>query len=217
LWLPKRETFPLPEINRHEYARHVLLPKIKFVMSSRLTQSWLTPLARLISGVTFTPQPTIEKGETPMKRNGWTVRPALLACLLAATAITPVMAQQNNAGLGSAWPTDAKDVSRLPGYHAYAWNRAGVKYVQINDNGGNVLAAFATANGVFLPLPMGRDAQNLQTPDTTSPATASTGVTVYQDETVQVTAAPQNSGAVLLSAVSTCTNPVECSTHINGN
>jgi hypothetical protein len=135
---------------------------------------------------------------------------------MAAALAGPAMAQQQPvSGLGSAWPTDAQDVSRMPGFHAYAWVKGGVKYVQINDNAGNVLAAFATANGTFLPLPMGREAGNLQTPqDATAPSASSSGVTVYQDSSVNVTATTQTNGTMLLKA-STCTNPVECSTHLN--
>jgi hypothetical protein len=157
-----------------------------------------------------------------MLKKAFAVRPALFIGLMAVTLAGPAMAQQQPAsGLGSAWPTDAQDVSRIPGFHAYAWVKGGVKYVQINDNAGNVLAAFATANGTFLPLPMGREAANLQTPQD-APATAastssSPGVTVYQDNSVSVTAATQSNGTTLLKAASasTCTNPVECSTHLN--
>lgn len=156
-----------------------------------------------------------------MFKNAFAVRPALFVGLMATALAGPAMAQQQpSSGLGSAWPTDARDVSRMPGFHAYAWIKGGVKYVQINDNAGNVLAAFATANGTFLPLPMGREAGNLQTPQDAPAAAASTpssGVTVYQDSSVSVTAATRSNGTTLLQAASiaTCTNPVECSTHIN--
>lgn len=155
-----------------------------------------------------------------MLKNAFAVRPALFIGLMAVTLAGPAMAQQQPAsGLGSAWPTDAQDVSRTPGFHAYAWIKGGVKYVQINDNAGNVLAAFATANGTFLPLPMGREAGNLRTPQdaTAASSTSSSGVTVYQDNSVSVTAATQSNGTMLLQAASTstCTNPVECSTHFN--
>ena len=154
-----------------------------------------------------------------MFKNAFAVRPALFIGFIAAALAGPAMAQQQpSSGLGSAWPTDAQDVSRMPGFHAYAWIKGGVKYVQINDNAGNVLAAFATANGTFMSLPMGRETTTLQTPQDT-PATAasasSPGVTVYQDSAVSVTAATQANGTTLLRAVSTCTNPVECSTHLN--
>jgi hypothetical protein len=156
-----------------------------------------------------------------MFKNAFAARSALFVGFMAAALAAPAMAQQQpSSGLGSAWPTDTQDVSRVPGFHAYAWVKGGVKYVQINDNAGNVLAAFATANGTFLPLPMGREAANLRTPHD-APASAasasSSGVTVYQDDSVSVTAATQSNGTMLLKAASasTCTNPVECSTHLN--
>ncbi|HEY0199903.1 MAG TPA: hypothetical protein VGC19_15420 [Rhodanobacter sp.] len=154
-----------------------------------------------------------------MFQKAFAIRPALIVGLMAATLASPALAQQQpSSGLGSAWPTDAPDVSRTPGYHAYAWVKAGVKYVQINDYSGNVLAAFATADGTFLPLPMGRDAANLQIPQDSPTATptddSSSGVAVYQDDSVKVMATPQPNGVVSLLVVSTCTNPVECSTHI---
>ncbi|MDE2155296.1 MAG: hypothetical protein KGJ32_05275 [Xanthomonadaceae bacterium] len=149
-----------------------------------------------------------------MKR---TIHKALFMVMTIACAGPVFAQQQSSTGLGSAWPTDARDVSRMPGLHAYAWVRSGVEYVQINDAAGNVLIAVATANGAFLPLPMGRDATSLETlPAGTSSQTPATGgVTVYQDPSVVITATPQSNGALLFTAASTCTNPVECTTHFN--
>ena len=153
-----------------------------------------------------------------MSRKGFAVRPALLVGLMAAAFAGPALAQQQpSTGLGSAWPTDTQDVSSMPGYHVYTWVKSGVKYIQVNDYSGNVLVAVATANGVFLPLPMGSNAKNLQTPQDTSTSPAPTaGATVYQDDSVQVTATPQTSGAVLFKAAAVpCTDPIECTTHVN--
>ena len=153
-----------------------------------------------------------------MNRKGFAVRPALLVGLMAAAFAGPVLSQQQpSSGLGSAWPTDTQDVSSMPGYHVYTWVKSGVKYIQVNDYSGNVLVAVATANGVFLPLPMGSSAQNLQTPqDNSSSPAPSTGATVYQDNSVQVTATPQSNGAVMFQAAAApCTDPAECSTHVN--
>lgn len=146
-------------------------------------------------------------------RKRFAVSAALLAGLMAIALAGPAVAQQqSNTGLGSAWPTDAIDMSLTPGYHVYTWTNSGVKYIQVNDYAGNVLVAVATANGVFLPLPMG-NAKNLQTPqDGTTSTTSTNGVTVYQDGSVQVTATPQTSGTMLFQAAP-CTNPIECGTH----
>ena len=156
---------------------------------------------------------TTTKGDTEMNsRKGFAVPAALLAGLMAVALAGPAAAQQQpTTGLGSAWPTDASDMSRAPGYHVYTWTNSGVKYIQVNDYAGNVLVAVATANGVFLPLPMG-NAKNLQTPQNGATSTSTTGTTVYQDGSVQVTAAPQTSG-VMLFQVAPCDDPVQCSTH----
>jgi hypothetical protein len=154
------------------------------------------------------------EGDTQMNRQGFAVRSALLVGLTAITLAGPAVAQQQpNTGLGSSWPTDATDMSRAPGYHVYTWTNSGVKYIQVNDYAGNVLVAVATANGVFLPLPMGSSAKNLQAgSSSTTPATG--GVTVYQDNSVQVTATPQTSGTMLFQAAAApCDDPVQCSTH----
>jgi ribosomal protein L11 len=99
------------------------------------------------------------------------------------------------------------------------WMRSGVKYIQINDAAGNVLVAVATANGTILSLPMGIDAQRLQTSqNSNAAATAGTAsnvtVTVYQDSTVTIVAGTSSDGGVMFRA-DTCTNPVECSTHLS--
>lgn len=153
-----------------------------------------------------------------MSQKGFSVRSALLVGLMAAAFACPALAQQQpSTGLGSAWPTDTQDVSSMPGYHVYTWVKSGVKYIQVNDYSGNVLVAVATANGVFLPLPMGSNAKNLQTPqDASSNPALTSGATVYQDDSVQVTATPQTSGAVIFrAAAATCTDPAECSAHVN--
>ena len=141
------------------------------------------------------------------------VRSAMFATLFASMIAGPAMAQQQpSSGLGSAWPADAQDVSHNSGFHAYMWLKSGVKYIQINDSAGHVLAAVATANGVFLPLPMGREAQHLHTPsDGNTPVQttdSNSGVTVYQDDTVQITASPQTNGSMQIQAQSICTDPV---------
>lgn len=141
-----------------------------------------------------------------------------LTGLIAMACSLPALADQPPANdLGKSWP-NAPDVSASPHWHVYVFVRDGVRYIQINDTNGNVRGAFATANGVYLVLPMGRDAQLVTTPQdapATQPDDASQqGETVYQDSSVQVTATPLVSGAVMLNAVATgnC-DPIECSSH----
>ena len=137
-------------------------------------------------------------------------------------------AQPLSTGLGQAWP-NAQDVSASPHWHVYVFSTNGVQYVQINDLNGNVRGAFATANGQFLVLPMGRDAQRISTPQQLAAVNnaavplTSYAETVYRDRSVQLSAVPLSDGtmtftaapATTLSAVSPCENPVECNGHLN--
>jgi len=128
-------------------------------------------------------------------------------------ALAPLAAQATGpaSGLGQAWP-NAPDVSASPRWHVYVFQRDGVRFVQVNDLNGRVLGAFATAGGQFLVLPMGSGA-NLTAG--AADAAPTTGETVYNDGTLQVTAAPASDGSLRLRAADTpCTDPVECSTHI---
>ncbi|HWX64866.1 MAG TPA: hypothetical protein VNZ27_00425 [Rhodanobacter sp.] len=121
-------------------------------------------------------------------------------------------------GLGQAWP-NTSDVSSDPHFHAYVFMLGGVKYVQINDANGNVLGAVGTANGQFLTLPIGRFAQLVTTPQqpaivTTNASPLAAPTTVYQDGDTQMTATAQSDGTVQLQALSQCSDPVVCNTHI---
>jgi hypothetical protein len=138
-------------------------------------------------------------------------------------------AQPLSTGLGQAWP-NAQDVSASPHWHVYVFSTNGVQYVQINDLNGNVRGAFAAANGQFLVLPMGRDAQRISTPqqsvavnNTVVPLT-SYAETVYRDAAVQLNAVPLSDGTTMFTAapattstmaISPCDNPVECNGHVN--
>jgi hypothetical protein len=121
-----------------------------------------------------------------------------------------------SSGLGQSWP-NATDVSASPHWHVYVFERNGVRYVQINDLGGKVRAAFAASNGNFLALPVGVDASRLATPQEPLPATGSTqGDVVYQDDSTKVLVAPQSDGTARVYAASgDCKDPIECSSRIN--
>lgn len=140
-----------------------------------------------------------------------------LALLAGSTFGTQVMAADGSTnGLGQSWP-NATDVSSSPRWHVYVFVRNGVRYVQVNDLHGNVRGAFATAGGSFMVLPIGSDASRVATPDDPLPAPASTaGDIVYQDDSVQVLAAPQADGTMSMRAAqSLCKDPVECSSRVN--
>lgn len=120
-------------------------------------------------------------------------------------------AQQATTGLGQSWP-NAPDVSSSPNWHVYVFERNGVRYVQVNDLNGVVRGAFATANGTYMVLPIGKDAQHISTPQeplTTLSTTPSE--TIYRDSAVQVQMAPQSNGSALMRATdSTCGDPTNC-------
>jgi len=146
-------------------------------------------------------------------------RSLLRVGLLAALAVsTSAMARQFPAtGLGQSWP-NATDVSSSPRWHVYVFIKDGVRYIQVNDLNGKVRGAFATANGQFLVLPIGTDAESLSAgPNAaaiSTAATGQTGETVYRDNDVRVTVRPLNNGHAAFAADSPCNDPVECSTHI---
>ena len=138
-----------------------------------------------------------------------------------------LMAQSLSTGLGQAWP-NAQDLSASSHWHVYVFANNGVKYIQVNDLNGNLRTAFAVANGQFLVLPMGRDAQRLGTPQ--QPLSGSSTVvpltsyaeTVYRDSSVQLTAVPMSDGTTSFTAspstttystVAPCNDPENCSSH----
>lgn len=117
-------------------------------------------------------------------------------------------------GLGQSWP-NAPDVSASARYHVYRFERAGVRYVQVNDLGGAVRGAIAFAGSDILSLPVGSDANRWITP-TEGVWTSSAmhgGEPVYRDGAVTITVAPQPDGtARLMAAPGDCNgNPAECS------
>jgi hypothetical protein len=143
---------------------------------------------------------------------------ALVGLLFAGASGAAMAAQPAATGLGQAWP-NTTDVSANPNWHAYVFVLGGIKYVQVNDANGNVIGAVGTSNGQFITLPIGRFAQLVSTPQ--QPAAVDTGsqpttapATVYQDDSVQVTATPQTDGTVRLMAASTC-DPIQCNNRIN--
>lgn len=140
-----------------------------------------------------------------------------LAGLVAAgLATTAAAATPPSTGLGQAWP-NATDVSASPHFHVYVFERLGVRYVQINDLNGNVRAAFANAGGDIFGLPIGLDANRLETPTEPSaiPADSSGAAseTVYRDDSSRVQLTPQSTGGFRTLVLGDCTNPAECSVH----
>jgi hypothetical protein len=112
-------------------------------------------------------------------------------------------------GLGQSWP-NARDVSTSPNWHVYVFERDGIRYIQINDLNGTVRGAFATANGQYIVLPMGKDAEHIGTPQkpltTLSPTPSET---IYRDKATKIQLAPQSNGAVNVRAMD-CGDPINC-------
>ncbi len=155
--------------------------------------------------------PTTEGGNVMHRFNTPRRRQLLSGLLLTLALPAAAWAAQPASGLGQAWP-NAPDLAASPHWHVYAFDRDGVRFVQINDAYGRVLGAFATAGGQFLVLPMGTGATLTIASGTAAP---STGETVYRDSNVQVTATTGADGTPQFHAINApCTDPVECSTHV---
>src|SRR5690242_15841580 len=115
-------------------------------------------------------------------------------------------AEPSGTGLGQSWP-NAQDVSASVHWHVYAFNNNGIRYIQVNDLNGNVRVAFATANGQFLVLPMGRNANSISTPQQRA-VTSNTVValsdyteTVYRDGSIRLEAVPMSDGTTSFQIV----------------
>jgi hypothetical protein len=143
---------------------------------------------------------------------------AALGLLLATLVSTQALAGGGlpSTGLGQSWP-NATDVSASPHWHVYVFERSGIRYVQINDLGGKVRAAFAASNGNFLALPVGADAARVATPQEPQAAAVGTkGEVVYHDASMNVLVAPMAAGTVgVYVANGDCKDPIECSSRIN--
>jgi hypothetical protein len=127
-------------------------------------------------------------------------RLAVLAGLLVSAMSGASVAQTAApaSGLGQAWP-NAADVSANPNWHVYVFVLNGIEYVQVNDLNGTVHAAIGTVGGTTIVLPVGVDAQNVSTTQS-SGTTASGTVTVYSDAATTVTATPQSNGTTQFTA-----------------
>ena len=92
-------------------------------------------------------------------------------------------------GLGQAFP-EAPDLSIIPGWKVYQFDRDGIRYVQINDLYGNVRAAVGMIGSTTWVLPVGKDADRVTTSQQTPAGIAyklytsqEVEVTLYQDGT----------------------------------
>lgn len=141
------------------------------------------------------------------------IRSAVFIAAVTSTflANTAHSAPQSGTGLGASWP-NAPDVSTSPHYHVYRFERAGIRYVQVNDGNGTVRGAVGYTGGQILDLPIGADASPWVLG--TAPG-ATSGEPVYRDEAVSISAALQSDGTEqLIVTPSTCEkDPLACSGH----
>ncbi|MDR6643535.1 hypothetical protein J2X57_002756 [Luteibacter sp. 1214] len=112
-------------------------------------------------------------------------------------------------GLGQSWP-NTTDVSASSHYHVYLFDRAGVRYVQVNDAAGTVRGAIAVVDGETLDLPIGVDASRWRRVSETA-AIPAESTSVYSDDAMRVVVAPQPDGAASLLLVTECNDPTKCS------
>jgi hypothetical protein len=139
-----------------------------------------------------------------------TLAMTLLVTMLPASVFA---SEPPSTGLGQAWP-NAADVSASPHYHVYVFQRDGIRYLQINDLDGTVLAAVAVANNEALVLPVGVDAQYVTVSQVNSESAkaSANAQTLYRDGTTQVTAATSSNGIVQVNVGMTdgCPDPADC-------
>lgn len=137
---------------------------------------------------------------------------ALSAAFVALVSNTAYAGTTPSTGLGQAWPNTA-DVSASPRFHVYVFQRAGVRYVQVDDGAGTVRGAVAVVDGETLDLPVGVDANRWSATPATS---AASGETVYRDDSVSISVSPQPDGTMrLMAAPGDCTDPAKCSKRDN--
>ncbi|HEY9130447.1 MAG TPA: hypothetical protein VIM98_01720 [Dyella sp.] len=125
-------------------------------------------------------------------------------------------AQPTVSGLGQAWP-NAPDVSASSNYHVYVFDKDGVRFIQINDRSGHIHGAVATAEGLFLVLPVGSGSKFVTESTAEAMRHSIPEERVYWDERIQITAQHQGDGSLQLRATDKCTNPVTCNDTIQAD
>jgi hypothetical protein len=89
-------------------------------------------------------------------------------------------------GLGQAFP-QANNLSLDPAWRVYAFERDGVRYLQMNDASGSVHAAIGIVGDTLWTLPLGIDADRVSTPEQPLPlASAASWNVVYRSADVEI-------------------------------
>jgi hypothetical protein len=131
----------------------------------------------------------------------------MIVLSMACTATAQTSPAESTTGLGESWP-NAADVSTNPDWHAYVFQKDGVRYIQINDRNGTVHAAFGKAGEMVFALPVGVDAQRVDIVDALNPQERSE--TIYEGQTVTIETTVQNDGSKNIVAVSKGCDPINC-------
>ncbi|HEY1137057.1 MAG TPA: hypothetical protein VGE64_06180 [Xanthomonadaceae bacterium] len=87
-------------------------------------------------------------------------------------------------GLGESQP-ETSDLSSDPQWQVYAFERDGIRYLQINDGANTARAAIGHIGATVWVLPIGRDADRVAI-QTLTPSTATGKRVVYRDDEVEV-------------------------------
>jgi hypothetical protein len=131
----------------------------------------------------------------------------MIVLSMACTATAQTSPAESITGLGESWP-NATDVSANPNWHAYVFQKDGVRYIQINDRNGTVHAAFGKAGEMVFALPVGVDAQRVDVIDALNPQ--GVAETIYQDESVTIEAVLQSDGVMKIATKNGCGDPLNC-------
>jgi len=117
---------------------------------------------------------------------------ALMAAPLASMACCPSDGNGQpraaaSVGLGENYPI-AENLATDTNWSAYEFERDGIRYVQINDDAGNVRAAVGNIAGTFWVLPIGSDADRVLGPGNSSTTVPvySSGQRIYASGTLEV-------------------------------
>lgn len=94
-------------------------------------------------------------------------------------------------GLGQAYPP-AVDQSADPAWHVYQFQRAGMKYIQVNDRNGRVRTAVGRIDDLIWVLPVGADVERTFVTGDEMPI--GRGTVLYRDGGIEVLRFPGATG-----------------------
>ncbi|MBD5054750.1 hypothetical protein VWT76_15830 [Xanthomonas citri pv. citri] len=96
-------------------------------------------------------------------------------------------------GLGTSHPA-ATDLSAVSNAKVFAFERDGIRYLQVNDSMGLVRTAIGWIDNVVWVMPIGMDADRTKV---LKPGSISAGILIYDGETVAVFLLPNNNWIIV--------------------